>query len=187
VTRALRPRPFFGLLLAGVGAVVLAAGTAQLGGQRERLPEHALYDRWLGTWEARVTVEVPGVGAVESTGTERNRLGPGGRWLATEQEYELLGTLYEGSGWLNYHPHRLEWVSVWIDGVDDALKVGVGSWDEASSTFTSRREFADARGARVEERVVDRFVSANLRELEVWTRVDGGEPDLGVSIRLQRH
>lgn len=172
------------VLVALLAAGVVAA--RQLGG-REPLPEHALYDRWLGTWEAIVTAEVPGAGEVESQGMERNRLGPGGRWLMTELQYKLLGTLYEGAGVLGYDPAKRAWVSSWVDSTDDALKLAEASWDADTSTMTLEREFLDASGHRVAERIVDHFLDANTRELVVYSAAGDQPEDVALRIRLRRH
>jgi len=134
-----------------------------------------------------VSTEVPGAGQVESQGMERNRLGPGGRWLVTDLQYKLLGTLYEGQGVLGYDPAKRAWVQSWVDSTDDALKLAEARWDPATSTLTLDREFVDTRGRRVAERIVDRFLDSNTRELTVYNAAADQPETEAMTIRLRRN
>ena len=173
------------LVLLGGAAALGAAAARQAGaGVQEG---HRLMDRYLGTWKATVSLALPEMGTVDLDGSETNKLGPGGRWMVTDLQFEYLGGRFEGHGILGFDPRRNAYQSCWVDSVDDFLKVAEGTWDEATATLRLERAFTDETGQRVTERVEDRFVDANTREVTIREQVTGGDPVESMRIELRRN
>lgn len=182
----MRLRRPFPILVALAGATVLAAAAARQAGVGVQ-SGHRLMDRYLGTWKATVTLTLPEMGTVDLDGSETNKLGPGGRWMVTDLQFEYLGGRFEGHGLLGYDPRRDTYESCWVDSVDDFLKLAEGSWDERTATLQLEREFSDETGQRVVERIEDRFVDANTRQVTIRETVAGAEPIESMRILLRRH
>jgi hypothetical protein len=166
----------------GAGAVLLE--------ERELADGHRVFDTWLGTWRAEVTVQVPGGGEASYAGSETNRLGPGGRWMLSDLRFQLLDGSYESHAALGYDPDGDSWVASWVDTTDDVVKVGDGRWNETTREFRWERRFRDTEG-EVIEKIVDRFVDSNTREVVVHEVVHeaagGDEPVEAMRIVLRRN
>jgi hypothetical protein len=99
-------------------------------------PEHRVFEKDVGDWQASVEVRPPGAAAQVSTGISRNRLICGGLWLVVDFRNEASG--FEGHGLYGWDPRRRAYVGTWVDPTRTFLTVGEGAWDEARRTMTFR-------------------------------------------------
>jgi Protein of unknown function (DUF1579) len=102
-------------------------------------PEHAVFQKDVGTWEAQVEVR-PGPGAPpqRSQGTMVARLVSGGRWLVTEYKNEESG--FEGHGLYGWDSAKQKYTGTWVDNMRTTLVLGEGTWDAAARTMTFQYE-----------------------------------------------
>jgi hypothetical protein len=108
-------------------AVCLPVSTADEPAKRS--PEHQVLDRFVGTWDIKMTVKAPGQEAVHRDIAETRRLSRGGGALVFEnpQPPEFHMT------WA-YDPKAKKYVGIWMFGGDRGFLNG--TWDERTSTMT---------------------------------------------------
>ena len=56
----------------------------------------------------------PGMPPFSMTGVETNTLF-GGRWLVTENKFDMMGQTFEGHGSNGYDPAKKAYISMWAD------------------------------------------------------------------------
>src|SRR5580692_10622765 len=74
-------------------------------------PEHRVFEKDVGTWDADVEVRMPGAPLQTSRGVAVNRLVCGGLWLVGDFRNETSG--FEGHGVYGYDPQTKKYVGTW--------------------------------------------------------------------------
>lgn len=148
-----------------VPALALAAGLAaalprtQEGyGPPPPAAEHRVLARFAGEWDARLTVNYPGMPApMRSTGTHVFR-SLGGRWVVGDFEANIAGLPYAGHQVDGYDPERGVYTSWWFDTMSNGPMRSEGTWDP------------ETRTARFE--VVEGELPPGTRQLDTLTWTD---------------
>lgn len=143
--------------------------------------------REVGTWRATVTTTNPTTGKTQkSRGVEVNRKGPGGRWLLTTYEGEMLGRHFDGFGQLGFDPTKGKLIGTWLDSRSDVMTHthGVISKDLKTRKLFSTSEWS---GRKFEQRSVTTWESKTKRRT-VWSvkMPDTGEWRELMTIVLER-
>jgi hypothetical protein len=97
-------------------------------------PEHRVFLKDVGTWDAEIVIRMPGAPPQESRGYAKNRLVCGGLWLLMEFHNETTG--FEGHGMFGYDLAKKKYVGSWIDPTRTFLAPMEGTWDAETRTMT---------------------------------------------------
>ena len=157
-------------ILAAAIAFAASAAKAQEPGPQLK-DEHKLLQKDVGTWDATVKLwPVANAEPVESKGTEKNELLPGGLWLVTHFEGDFGGMKFVGVGTMGYDPEEKKYVGTWIDNMTPHLMVTKADYDAKTKTFTGKSESRDpATGKLLPTKSISRYVDDNTRVFEMYT------------------
>ena len=141
-------------------------------------PEHEVFRKDVGTWDAAVEVRfAPGQPPQVSKGQATRRLACGGLWLITEFMNETTG--FEGHGVFGYDPARKKYVGTWVDPMRTFMATSEGTWDAAAKTMTMWTEATGPHGKPMRWREV---TEARNADTQVWRSFmslpDGGEAEV---------
>jgi len=149
---------------------VRAAALAALLAPPQDPPAERLLQRFVGTWDVRLTR----AGEAEAAeGRETGRRLEGGLWVVLDHRGRYLGRAYEGRILLGYEPARKKFVGVWVGNFGPGLNSFEG--EASGSTLTLWVDCVDARtGERVKERMVYEFPGPGRRTLTFYGRGEDG-------------
>ncbi|MCE9552669.1 MAG: DUF1579 domain-containing protein [Planctomycetes bacterium] len=115
----------------------------------KRSAELQVLDRFVGTWDIKMTVKVPGQEAVNREISETRKLSRGGAVLEFENakppEFHML--------W-GYDPKSKKYTGVWMFGGDRGWLTG--TWNERTSTMKLEGAGADASSSITTFRFLDK-------------------------------
>jgi hypothetical protein len=139
--------------------------------------EHKLLQGEVGTWNAKMKLfHTPGAEPSVSDATETIELGPGGLWILSKFEGEIMGMPFTGHGATGYDPVKKKYVGTWVDGMSPNLMITEGEYDPATKTTTSFAEGRDpASGATIKYKQISRTIDENTRTFEMLQPGEGGE------------
>jgi len=144
--------------------------------QGELADEHAHLPRFVGTWNATVSLWF-GPDAAEphvSTGVMVNDLDLGGRYLT--QTYTDDQGQFHGRGVLGYNTLDRRWEGFWIDDMSTFFQLERGTFDAASDTWTMIGEMTDPGSKQpMTKKTLVRMVSENEHIMETHFS-SGGSP-----------
>lgn len=131
-------------LLASAGAVQAeepaANKEAMMARVRERTvprAEHKVLEMMAGSWAFETKFWMsPEAQPETSTGSSKNAMVLGGRFLKEESEGTWNGEPFNGTGYTGFDNIKGEYVSVWIDSAATGIMHSSGRYDEAKKTFT---------------------------------------------------
>jgi hypothetical protein len=180
----------FRLAVAGVVSAaliaVLAAISSTVGAQEQQAPpqlpqateHHRILQQDVGTWDATMKIwPAADAAPLESKGTEKNELLPGGMWLVGRFEGEVLGMPFTGASTLGYDPVEKKYIGTWIDSMTPYLTTLKGDYDVATKTLTAIAEGRDFEkgGAITKSKQISRDIDENTRSFEIHMNEDGKE------------
>jgi hypothetical protein len=151
--------------------------------------EHRLLQRDVGTWDAEITLLPPEEGAapMKSKGSEKNELLPGGMWLVSRFDGEMMGMPFSGVGTSGYDPIEKKYIGTWIDTMSPHLMVVKGDYDEDTKTMTSTGEGRDfATGQPYTAKLITRDVDENSRTFEMHMPGPDGKHVKMMEIKYKR-
>jgi hypothetical protein len=171
----------------------LQSARAQQEQQQPQTPQpsqqHRLLHKDVGTWDAEITVFSPQEAApsMKSKGTEKNELLPGGMWLLSRFEGEMIGMPFAGSGTTGYDPVEKKYVGTWVDSMSPHMMIIKGDYDAATKTMTNTGEGRDlATGQTYTAKLVSRYVDDNTRTFEMHMPGEDGKPWKVMEIKYTR-
>jgi len=140
--------------------------------------QHKLLHKDVGTWDAVLKIfPQEGADPIESKGTEKNELLPGGMWLISQFKGEVFGMPFTGVGTVGYDPVEKKYVGTWVDSISPHLTVLKGEYDAAKKTMTSIAEGRDFQTGEVtKSKHITRFIDENTRTFEIHAK-EGGEKE----------
>jgi hypothetical protein len=99
--------------------------------------EHEIFKSMQGTFNADVTLNMPGAPSPEkSTGVAKNELLFGGRYLMAEFSGQMMGKPFEGGGLWAFDKLKGKYVNIWIDDMSTMVNVAEGTADAGGKTVT---------------------------------------------------
>jgi Protein of unknown function (DUF1579) len=139
--------------LIAITLIVLGAATpsgpTNAGDTPKRSAELQVLDRFVGTWDFKVTAKVPGQKAeTHDTVETRKWSGGGGVVLfenATPPEFHMA---------LAYDPNTKEYTGILMSGLSRGLLTG--TWDEGTQTITFKGAFSDGNKLVSTHRFIDK-------------------------------
>lgn len=153
-------------------------------------PEHLVLQKDVGTWDAEITLfpPAPGVAPMKSKGREKCELLPGGMWLISRFEGDMMGTKFSGAGTTGYDPVEKKYVGTWVDSMSPHMMQLKGEYDAAKSTMTTIGEGLDpATGAKYTAKLISRYLDDNNRTFEMHMPGPDGKQMKMMEIKYQRH
>jgi hypothetical protein len=173
--------PFVAALIFGASAGAFAQPPVPQPG-----PEHEVLKRDVGTWD--VTLEItpaPGMPPFSMTGVETNTLF-GGRWVLTDNKFDMMGQTFEGHGISGYDPARKAYVSTWADTMSTSLNVGEGTFDAATNTMTGWSEVADPAGGKTKAKTVTTWPGPDQRLVKMYLPADAPQPFMTMTYKKRK-
>jgi hypothetical protein len=179
------------IIPAVIATLPLASGQQEQ--QRPETPQasqqHRILHSDVGTWDAEITLFPPEEGAapMKSKGSEKCELLPGGMWLVSRFDGEMMGMQFAGVGTFGYDPVEKKYVGTWIETMSPHLMIIKGEYDEATRTMTSTGEGRDyATGKPFTAKLVTRNVDANTRTFEMHMPGPDGKHVKMMEIKYKR-
>jgi hypothetical protein len=122
-------------------------------------PEHERLKGFVGTWTAEVKNWMNPMATEPSLskGEMVNTLIHGGKFVHHEYKGEVEGMQFTGSGDWGYDKDLKRYEGTWMDNFDNMIMYSTGTYDAATSTYTSTAEFemanpVDGQVAKVKQR-----------------------------------
>ncbi|HEY4222764.1 MAG TPA: DUF1579 family protein [Myxococcota bacterium] len=139
-------------------------------------PEHAIFKKDVGEWDADVEVFAP-VHA-KSKGRMTSRLTCGGLWLVSDYD----GGGFVGHGMWTWDASKKMYVGVWADSMITFLAPGEGTWDAGKKTMTFRYQ-AEVGGRPVKWRQTTTTIDANTLVFRSFVPDDAASETMKVTYR----
>jgi Protein of unknown function (DUF1579) len=172
-----------------VAAIAPPLARAQEEGQPPQASgAHKLLQKDVGTWDATIKIwPQEGAEPMESKGTEKNELLPGGMWLITRFEGEVIGMPFTGVGTVGYDPVEKKYVGTWVDSISPHLTTLKGDYDEAKKTFTAVAEGRDFQtGEITKSKHISKYTDENTRSFEIHAKEKDGKERKVMEIQYKR-
>jgi hypothetical protein len=173
-------------------AAILSCAARGQEQQQAQLPqvsdEHKFLHKDVGTWDAVMKIfPQEGAAPVESKGSEKNELLPGGMWLISQFKGEVFGVPFTGVGTIGYDPIEKKYVGTWVDSISPHLTVMKGEYDAAKKTMTSIAEVRDFRTGEVtQSKHITRYIDDNTRTFEIHSKEGGDKERKVMEIQYKR-
>ncbi len=132
--------------------------------------QHELLKQFAGTFDAKVSMWMPGVEAPSvSTGTMVNTLNHGGRYLHHEYKGEFDGADFTGSGDWGFNNTAKRWEGTWMDSMSTAVSFNTGTLDGKRGEWTMKGEWDHPLGYRARQRDVIRMAGPDAHSMTSYT------------------
>jgi hypothetical protein len=100
-------------------------------------PEHQKLKTFEGKFTADVTAMDPTTGKEEkSTGTMKNEMILGGRYLKQDYSGTMMGMPFHGGGLVGFDNMKKKYTMLWVDEMSTQMMVSEGTADESAKTIT---------------------------------------------------
>lgn len=159
-------KPFWMWTTAVVCVCLVEGAAAQMPGPTA---EHEWLKGEVGTWDAKMKLfHTPGEEPTITEATETVELGPGGLWILSKFEGEIMGMPFTGHGVTGYDPAKKKFVGTWVDGMSPYLMISEAEYDPATKTATGFAEGRDPMsGEIVKYKQISRTIDENTRTFEM--------------------
>jgi len=148
---------------------------------------HKLLDRMTGSWNTKTTsCTEAGKPPVESTGTCKQEMVLGGRFLHQEFAGDMMGAPFTGIGVTGYDNHKNKYVSTWMDSMSTAIYYFEGTADPDGRTITQECLGDDPVRGPMVWRSVTKIVDDNTHLFEMYGTDKSGKEELMVEITYTR-
>jgi hypothetical protein len=99
-------------------------------------PEHQKLKTLEGKFAADVTAIDPSGKEDKSTGTMKNEMILGGRYLKQDYSGTMMGMPFHGGGLIGYDNMKKKYTMLWVDEMSTQMMVSEGTLDESAKTIT---------------------------------------------------
>ncbi|MBI5442207.1 MAG: DUF1579 domain-containing protein [Deltaproteobacteria bacterium] len=148
---------------------------------------HRLLASLAGAWTTRTTAWMePGQPPVEGTGTCRQKMLLGGRYLQQEYAGEMMGKPFEGVNLLGYDNVTKKYQSVWIDSMSSGIYYFEGAATADGTTITQESRYDDPVRGPMTWRSVMRIVDGDALEYEMFVTPKGGAEEKVMEMTVSR-
>ena len=139
-------------------------------------PVHAALKKQEGDWIAEYAMYMGGPEPTKSTGTAKNQMILGGRYLRSVHTGEFMGMPFEGIGVTGYDNVKGHIVSTWMDNMGTSITFGEGSFDSASGAMTTKGTMVDPMTkGDMAYRTEAKWVDANTMLFTMYMDMGGQE------------
>lgn len=136
-------------------------------------PEHEVLNHEVGTWDAEVTMHLPGQDQpIESQGTETNKM-VGKFWVVSDFKYEFMGQPMGGHGTFGFDPSSGKYVGSWMGSDNPYVIHMVGEYDEKTRKMTYQMEGKDQTGGPMKGKIVNTYVDDDHKTFEMFFDIGG--------------
>ncbi|GIK15041.1 MAG: hypothetical protein BroJett003_00050 [Planctomycetota bacterium] len=148
--------------------------------------EHKTLERFAGTFRAEVRLWFqPGAPPNVSTGTMKNTMVLGGRFL--QQEYRDDAGAFEGRGFWGYNDVDRRYEGFWIDVMANFFQIEHGQLDAGGSVYTMIGTMTDPQtGGTMRKRSVIRYTNPDEHSVEMFFQHGGRPESKAMEIRYRR-
>jgi hypothetical protein len=138
---------------------------------------HKMLARSAGDWKEDVTTWMkPGAPPTTSSGTAKNEMIMGGRYLQTTHKGTFSGMPFEGVGITAYDNAAKKFITTWIDNFGTGIMTLEGKWDPKTNSIEFKGKTTDPiTGKDVAVREVFKLIDDNNQVLEMYGVQDGKE------------
>jgi hypothetical protein len=138
---------------------------------------HEHLARMAGTWDVQGTFWMqPGAPPSKSTGTSRNEMILGGRFLHTHYESEFMGQPFVGMGLDGFDNAIQKHVGVWVDSAGTMVLQFTGECSDGGKLLETMSEFLDPMsGELTRMKGVVTHVADDKYTFESWSQGPDGE------------
>lgn len=136
--------------------------------------EHKVLEGWVGTWNAKVKMNVPGQPSAESAGTAVITSLYGGRYVKEEFSSDMMGMPFQGTAVTGFDNVSKKFVGTWIDSMSTGIAHVEGWWDAASSSFKYDMSYNDPVTGKIKKSKMNvKVVDKNSHVSEFMDEMDG--------------
>jgi hypothetical protein len=150
-------------------------------------PEHEVFKKDVGTWDATVEMMMPP--EPPSKGTETNVLGPGGLWLISDFKADtMMGAPFQGHGVSGWDPAKKKYVGTWVDSMSTSILVSEGTYDPATKTSTGTIEGPGPDGKPMKIKAVTQYKDNDTRVFTMYMKGSDGKeaPSMRISYKRRK-
>jgi hypothetical protein len=146
-------------------------------------PELARLTEGTGTWDATVTMAMPGQAATTEKATETVASICNGKWTWSDFRGSMLGMPFEGHALVGYDATKQRYVGVWIDSCSATHSITTGTFDEAAKAVVMRGSCLCPEGKpmRIEQTCAQ--TDANTRTCDMTFQGEHGTQTMKVAYR----
>ena len=138
--------------------------------------QHKVFEAEVGTWDAQVTMFIPGVAEpMTSKGGEINESFAGGLWLISRFDMEFGGQEFKGRGQFGYDPVKKKYVGTWIDNMTSHLATLEGDYDASTKTMTMMMHSTGPDGEPMVAKTISKMNEDGTRTYTMFQKEDGDE------------
>jgi hypothetical protein len=133
---------------------------------------HKLLSRMEGSWNTKMQHWMdPDQPPTESEGTCERKMIFGGRYLQEEYKGDMMGTPFNGIGYMGYDNHTKKYVMTWFDSMSTGIYFFEGDASPDGKTITLNGRYNDAIKGPVKWRIVNKIGDDNTQFFEM-TMID---------------
>jgi len=100
-------------------------------------PEHLKLKSLEGKFTADVTMTDPTGKEEKSTGSMKNEMILGGRYLKQDYSGTMMGMPFKGGGLVGYDNVKKKYTMLWVDELSTQMMISEGAFDESAKTLTT--------------------------------------------------
>lgn len=150
-------------------------------------PQHALLNEFVGTWDAKVSMFMPGAPEpTVSMGTMENSLIHDGHYLHHEYKGDFEGQAFTGSGQWGYNNMSKRWEGTWLDSFSTAIYFSTGTFDGKKGEWTMSGEYDHPTGYRAKQREVITMQGKDAHKMVTFTTNKAGVEEKTMEIVYTR-
>lgn len=148
---------------------------------------HKMMANWAGTWDIRMKSWMePDQPPVESKGSAEYRLILGGRFLQEDIHSEMMGTPYNGAGFMGYDNVTGKYVTVWIDDMSTSTMLFEGTASPDGKIITQTSHYDDPIQGPMDFRTVTTIMDENTMGFEMYSTGKSGKEEKMMEIVYTR-
>ncbi len=148
---------------------------------------HKRLARLTGSWITKTKAWMePDKPPVESTGTCKQKMLLGGRYLQQEYTGKMMGSLFKGINIIGYDNHTKKYVSTWVDSMSTGIYFFEGTASPNGKTITQECRYDDPVRGPMTWRSVSRIVNDQTMAYEMFITAKGGQEEKMMEMTLTR-
>lgn len=148
---------------------------------------HKLLASMAGRWNTKTRSWMePNQRPMESTGTCKQEMLLGGRFLRQEFSGEMMGNPFTGIGFTGYDNQRKKYVSVWMDSVGTGMYIFEGTASADGKTIIQESHSEDLLRGPTKWRSVTKIVNENTHVFEMYGTYKKGKEEKMMEITYTR-
>ncbi|MBI4964534.1 MAG: DUF1579 domain-containing protein [Desulfomonile tiedjei] len=148
---------------------------------------HKMLAKLVGSWTTKTKGWMePDKPPMESTGTCKQKMLFGGRYLQQEYASKMMGSPFAGINVIGYDNYTKKYVSIWFDSMSTGIYYFEGTASKDGKTITQTCTYDDpVRGPSV-WRSVTKIVDDNTMEYEMFFTSKGGKEEKMMEMTVSR-